>query len=186
MPDLSWVKDLATIIQATFATAAIIGAAIFAIFKLQLFRDFAPHLSISHTINHRPIADSYTHIDVTTVLHNSSRVKVELSHGLFRLMEIAPVLDDRELEDRLASRGHIEDNRPFNQWPIIDPFEFEYGSYNLIIEPGQKFQETLEFVISRDITTVAIQSAFYNSSYSEGSKKPESWGITTVYDIVNQ
>ena len=186
MPELSWFKDLATTIQAAFTTAAIIGAAIFAIFKLQLFRDFAPHLSVSHTINHRPIADSYTHIDVTTVLHNSSRVKVELSHGLFRLMEIAPVLDDQELEDRLDWKEFIEDNRPFSQWPIIDPFEFDYGSYDLIIEPGQTFQETVEFVISREITSVAVQSAYYNSSFSEGSKKPESWGITTVYDIVKQ
>ena len=62
MPELTWYKDLSTIIQAAFATAAIIGAALFAIFKLQLFRDFAPHLSVSHTINHRPIGNSYVHI----------------------------------------------------------------------------------------------------------------------------
>ena len=186
MPELSWFKDLATIIQAAFATAAIIGAAIFAIFKLQLFRDFAPHLSISHTINHCPIADSYVHIDVTATLHNSSRVKVELQKGEFFLQEVAPVLDDRELEERLDWRRYIEDDRPFSQWPVIDRFEFDYGSYDLIIEPGQTFQETVEFVISREITSVAVQSAYYNSSFSEGSKKPESWGITTVYDIVKQ
>ena len=76
MPELTWFKDLSSIIQAAFATAAIMGAAIFAIFKLQLFRDFAPHLTISHTINHRPIGESYMHLDVTATLHNSSRVKV--------------------------------------------------------------------------------------------------------------
>ena len=81
MPELTWFKDLSTIIQATFATAAIIGAAIFAIFKLQLFRDLVPHLDVSHSINHRPIGNSYVHLDVTVTLDNSSRVKVELQRG---------------------------------------------------------------------------------------------------------
>lgn len=185
MPDLSWFKDLATIIQATVASVAIAGGAIFAIFKLQLFRDFAPHLSISHSINHRPIADSYVHIDVTTTLHNSSRVKVELQKGEFFLQEVAPVLDDQEMEERLDWRRYIEDDRPFSQWPVIDRFEFDYGSYNLIIEPGQTFQETVEFVISREITTVVVHSFFYNAKYAVGSRKPRIWGIRTVYDIVN-
>lgn len=185
MADLSWLKDLATIIQAAFATAAIIGAAIFAIFKLQLFRDFAPHLSISHTINHRPIADSYVHIDVTATLHNSSRVKVGLSNGVFWLLQIAPVLDDQELEKRLSEWDFIGESEAFSQWPILDRFTFNWDEADLTIEPGQTFQQTIEFVISKEITTVAVQSLYYSSKHSKGTRKPSGWGITTVCDIVN-
>jgi hypothetical protein len=106
---------------------------------------------------------------------------MELSHRLFRLMEIAPVLDDQELEDRLAWREYIEDNRPFGQWAVFDQFEVEYSGYYLAIEPGQTFQETVDFVISREITTVAIQSDFYNSSYSEGSKNQGNRVLTNCH-----
>ena len=184
MPELTWFKDLSSIIQAAFATAAIMGAAIFAIFKLQLFRDFAPHLTISHTINHRPIGESYVHMDVTATLHNSSRVKVELYEGEFLLQEVAPVLDDQELEERLEARSSMGRNMAFGQWPIIGQAVSDWGYSYLTIEPGQTFQETIEFVISKEITTVVVQSFFYNSGHSEGSRKPESWGITSVYDIV--
>lgn len=176
MPEITWFKDLSTIIQAAFATAAIMGAAIFAIFKLQLFRDFAPHLFVSHSINHRPIGNSYVHLDVTIALHNSSRVKIALREGKVFLQQIAPVLDDQELEERLEARSFIGDDRPFSQWPVLDTFEFDHGRYDLIIEPGQTFQHTLEFVIDKEITTIAINSFFYNSNFRSGKKKTRELG----------
>ena len=88
------------------------------------------------------------------------------------------------MEERLEARAYIDDNRPFSQWPIIDPFEFDYGGRDLIIEPGQTFQYTVEFVIERKIITIAINSFFYSSGFRKGSRRPEGWGLTTVYDIV--
>ena len=184
MPDLTWPKDLTAIIQSIFAVVAIAGGAAFAIFKLQLFREFAPHISVTHEVSYRRIGNSYTHIDLTATLHNSSRVKVEVSSGEFRLLEIAPVLDDHELEERLAERDSIGSNEPFGHWPVIDHFRFEWGDYDLLVEPGQTFSETIEFVIHQEITTIAIQSYFFNSDYLAGSRKPEGWGAVNVYDIV--
>ncbi len=60
---------------------AIAVGGIIAIFKFQLFRDSEPHLTISHSITHRPISDSYVHIAVTAHLKNSSRVEVEILEG---------------------------------------------------------------------------------------------------------
>lgn len=185
MPELTWFKDLSTIIQAAFATAAIIGAAIFAIFKLKLFRSLAPHITVSQTVNHRTIGNSYVHLDVTVKLHNSSQVKVDLQEGVIRLLDIAPVLDDQDLEERLDARDNLHRNEAFEQWPVIEQTICDWGNSYLAIEPEQTFQETVEFVISRETTTVAVQSFFYNYGYSEGSRRPEGWGITSVYDIVN-
>ena len=58
-------------------------------------------------------------LDVTAMLHNSSRVKVEIYEGEFLLQEIAPVLDDQELEELLDARIPIGRNRAFGQWPVI-------------------------------------------------------------------
>ena len=183
LPDVYPLGRWADIALTLVTIVAILVGGLFAAVKFDLFRESQPHLTISHTINHRNIADSYVHLDVTAVLHNSSRVKVELNRGLFTLQEIAPVLDDAELEDRLEARNLIAENLPFSQWAILDQFSCEWSASTLVIEPGQTFRQTVEFVISREITTVAIHAFFYNSRFAEGFERPEGWNITTVYDI---
>ena len=183
LPDASPLGRWADIVLAVVTILAILVGGLFAAEKFELFRDSQPHLTISHTINHRNIADSYVHLDVTAALHNSSRVKVELNRGLFTLQEIAPVLDDEELEDRLEARNLVAENLAFSQWAILDQFSCDWGGSALVIEPGQTFQQTVEFVISREITTVAIHAFFYNSRFAEGLEQPEGWNITVVYDI---
>ena len=183
LPDAVPLGNLADIVLALVTIFAILFGGIFAAIKFELFRDFEPHLNVTHTIGHRNIGESYVHLDVTAALYNSSRVKVELKSGLFTLQEVAPVSDDLELEDRLEARNLVAENIAFSQWPILDQFSCDWSDHNLTIEPGQTFQETVEFVISREITTVAIHAFFYNSRFGEGLEKPEGWNITTVYDI---
>ena len=183
LPEAAPLGDWANIALALVTILAVLVGGLFAAIKFDLFRESEPHLTISHAINNRNIADSYVHLDVTAVLHNSSRVKVELNRGLFTLQEIAPVLDDQELEDRLEARDLIAENLPFSQWAILDQFSCDWSDSALVIEPGQTFQQTVEFVISREITTVAIHTFFYNSRYAEGLEQPEGWNITAVYDI---
>lgn len=177
-------KDLVGIIQSGAIAAALIIGGIIANAKLELFRHLEPHLTIAHTINHRPIGESYVHIDVTATLHNNSKVKVELREGLFRLQEIAPVLDDQELEERLAARNFISDDAAFVQWPTIGEFSCNWGNYNLIVEPGQVYRETVEFVVPKEIGTVAIHSLFQRAAPRR--ETPQSWGMTTVYDMMIQ
>lgn len=184
LPDASRFKDMAGIVQSVVTVLAIITGGIIAAAKLELFRDFEPHLTVSHTINYRPIGDSYVHIDVTATLHNSSRVKVELREGIFRLQEIAPVLDDQELEERLAAREVSSDDPSFVQWPTIGELSCNWGNYNLVVEPGQVVRETVEFIISKEIKTVVVRSIFHNLTPSAGS--PQGWRTTTVYDMMDE
>ena len=90
-------KDLAAIIQSLVTVVAIVGGGAFAYYKLQIFRVFEPHLTISHEVSHRYIGDNYVHIAVTATLHNSSKVKMELRKGFFLLQQISP-LSDEEIE----------------------------------------------------------------------------------------
>ena len=83
--------------QAIVTAIAILTAAYFALFKLQIFRVFAPHLTISQKVSHRRVGESYIHIDVSVTLRNSSRVKIGLRKGLFLLQLISP-LEDTEVE----------------------------------------------------------------------------------------
>ena len=54
----------------------------------------------------------------------------------------------------------ISENLPFSQWAILDQFSCDWNASPLVIEPGQTFQQTVEFVISREITTVALPPSF--------------------------
>ena len=90
-------KDLAAIIRSLVTVVAIVGGGAFAYYKLQIFRVFEPHLTISHEVSHRYIGDNYVHIAVTATLHNSSKVKMELRKGVFLLQQISP-LSDEEIE----------------------------------------------------------------------------------------
>ena len=47
------VKELSGIAEVLITAFAIIAGGIFAYYKLQLFRDFEPHLTISHAVSHR-------------------------------------------------------------------------------------------------------------------------------------
>ena len=97
LTDTERVEELAGSVQSVVAIVAIVGGGAFAYYKLQIFRVFEPHLTISHEVSHRYIGDNYVHIAVTATLHNSSKVKMELRKGVFLLQQISP-LSDEEIE----------------------------------------------------------------------------------------
>ena len=70
--------DAAKTVQALGTLAAILAGGAFALYKLQVLRDFQPHLTITHEISHRRIGDSYVHLDVAATLRNSSKTNVEI------------------------------------------------------------------------------------------------------------
>ena len=65
LPDTSRAKDLAGVVQAGITFVAIIVGGVVAFLKLQVFRDFEPHLTISNSISHRLLGTKYVHVAVT-------------------------------------------------------------------------------------------------------------------------
>ena len=49
-------KDIAAIIQSSVTVVAIVAGGIFAYYKLQLFRDLEPHLTITHEVSRKGTA----------------------------------------------------------------------------------------------------------------------------------
>ena len=176
-------KDIAAIVQSSVTAVAIVVGGIFAYYKLQLFRDLEPHLTITHEISHRFIGDSYVHIAVTANLYNSSRVSVEIRRFTFRLQEIAPV-PDSEIE-RLYEEVFEDRVEDYIQWPTLDGIDLSRNRGEMIVEPGGAHRETFEFIVSTGIETVMVYTYFYNSTSPQNSQSAEGWGATTVYDIVD-
>ena len=83
-------SDSARLFQAVGAVAVIFVGGALAYQRLQIFRTFEPHLSISQEISHRFVGEDYLHLVVTADLHNNSKVKVELREAFFSLLVVAP------------------------------------------------------------------------------------------------
>ena len=179
------VADAARIIQTIGILVAVCVGGVFAYQRLQVFRTFEPHLTISHKVSHRNIGDSYVHIDVTATLHNSSKVQVELREGFSLLQLVAPVSDEH-IEAIYDARLEDQSNVQQLQWATLDEIHREWESGELVVEPGASHPETYEFIILNDVTSVMTYTYFYNPRFSSGANSAEGWVVTTVYDIVDK
>ena len=177
-------KDIAAVVQSSVTAVAIVVGGIFAYYKLQLFRDLEPHLTITHEVSHRFIGDSYVHIAVTANLRNSSRVKIELREGKFRLQQIKPASDE-EVE-RIFAEVFIDAEYEEFQWPILNEVPRFWNERVLIVEPGATYRETQEFIVSSDIESVMIYTYFYNIDSRQSFQVAQGWDETTVYDIASR
>lgn len=175
--------DSARLFQAIGAVTVIFVGGVFAYWRLQIFRTFQPHLTISHEISHRLIGDSYTHIAVTAHLHNSSRVKIELRRAFFSLQMIAPV-SDTEIE-RLFAETFVKKEESDIQWTTLAEIQREWVQNELIIEPSESHQEACEFIVSSGVESAVIYTYFYNPASSQNTQSADGWSATTVHDIVN-
>ena len=158
-------KDIASIIQSFAASLAILAGGIYALYKLQVFRTLEPHMTIAHRVSHRRIGDSYMHIDVTARLHNSSKVKIELRQGLFRLQGVSPVSDE---EVEILYKETFAQKR-FNsiQWPTIEEAERAWAKGELVLEPGESHSETIEYIVEASSYESVLVYTYFLQSVTE-------------------
>ena len=115
------VIDSARSIHAIGILVAICIGGVFAYQRLQVFRTFEPHLTISHRVSHRYTGDSYVHIDVTATLYNSSKVQVELREGFSLLLQTGIALrQTKRLKTYVTLEYFIDrSNVQELQWPVL-------------------------------------------------------------------
>ena len=182
LPELGQTSDAVAMMQ-VFATALVLVAGgVFAYRKLQLFRDFEPHLTVTQYVNTRAVGNQYAHIAVTTTLHNSSKVRVEVRECLFRIHQIQPLSDD-DVEHYYVEAFQNGGDGYIN-WPVLEQIERSLQPSELVVEPGEYHHEPCEFIVSSDVQTALVYSYFYNEQWAEHSRSAQGWTATTVHDIV--
>ena len=182
LSDMDAAKDLTQIIQASLTSVAIAMGGFFAIVKLQLFRDFAPHLTISHEISHRRIGNSYIHIGVVVTLRNSSKVAMKIRRGEYLVQQVSPFAD-AEVESLAVYVVDAANN--YIEWPVVDEQERIWSPGEITIDPGESRQEAFESIIPRNVMSILVYSYFNNPRYKSGFKLAEGWSATSFYDIVS-
>ena len=183
--EIARIKDVIGIVQAFVWAFAILAGGVFAYRKLELFRDFEPHLTVTHAVSHRPVGQHYLHIAVTVTLHNSSKVKIDVKQGYIQLSQISPI-DDETVKQKYAEvfgNPNAGDVRNF-RWIELDTMPRASDDDALVIEPGESHTELGEFIVSDEVKTVLVYSYFYNSRHSGGARSAPGWTASTVYDIM--
>ncbi len=170
------------LLQSLATTLVLVAGGIFAYRKLQLFRDFEPHLTVTQTVTSRAVGSSYAHIAVTTTLRNSSKVRVEVRECLFQIHQVQPLSDD-DVEHYYVE-AFREDGSAYIEWPIIDEVARRMEPNEIVIEPGACHHEPCEFIVSRHVTTVLVYSYFFNTGYSDYGQSAQGWSATTVHDDI--
>ena len=178
---VSWVKS-ASVVQALVTVVAIGVGGVWAFYKLEIFREFQPHLTISQEVRHRKLGDRHIHISVTANLVNNSKVAIEIRQAEFRIQQISP-FDDEEI-DTLYKKFLATPNRE-KYFPFPSIFEYcrEWESNELIIEPSEAETEVYEFVVRDEFDAVSVDAFFADTTNLAGSKSPKGWAATSIYDI---
>ena len=171
-------------LQGYVTVVAIIAGGAFAIYRFRIFRMLEPHIVVSQEISHRVVGQSYVHIFVTAMLHNNSKVEVEIRRATFALQMISPMTDFAvEVFDAEAS---VDGNPSYIQWPTLHEATRTWEESDLTIEPGGSHSEPFEFIISNDVKSVLIYTYFYNSAHIQQASYSRGWGATTVHDIMDE
>ena len=108
------------IIESLVVIAAVLVGGGYAIFKLDVFRDLKPHLTVTQTASHRLVGSRYVHISVTLSLENSSKVAISPRNAEFRIQTLSS-LSDQEIE-LLYEETFVNVERDRIWWPTLEEF----------------------------------------------------------------
>ena len=180
--EISRIREVVGIVQGIAAALLILVGGAFAYRKLQLFRDFEPHLTITQLVASRAVGTQYAHISAIATLHNSSKVRVEIRKWFFCIRQIQP-MDDDDVEN-LYKRSFNPDDFQDIDWPLLDEVQRQVGPNELVVEPGESHHEPCEFIISKETKCVLVYSYFHNQAHSESSRSAQGWTATTFHDIL--
>ena len=173
---------VAGVLQGYVTVVAIAAGGAFAMYRLRVFRTLEPHITVSHTVSHRVVGDSYVHIFVTAMLYNGSRVEVGVREATFALQMISPMTDFAV--EVFAAEAAGGDAPNYIQWPTLHESTRTWDEHDLIIEPGSSHSEPFEFIVSGEVRSILIYTYFLDGTPARRISSSRGWGATTVYDII--
>ena len=181
-----WVA-IASVAASCATIVAIIVGGWFALFKLRIFRELKPHMTVTQEVTHRRISNGYVHVIATACLFNGSKVAVEIRRCAFQAYALSPLSDEmvESLYEDMIMREVEDTRKPSIWWPLLDEVDRFWEGGELIIEPGSRHFESVEFVLTGDVKSVLIYGYFRNTSYTDNSAQARGWEVTTPHDIVS-
>ena len=174
--------ETVALVQGTATLIAIAVGGVFAYHKLDIFREFQPHLTITQTASHRRVGDDYVHIWVHVSLANTSKVAIEIRDASFWAQQISP-LSNEEIEALYEQFLVQPTGDKLIQFPRLEEYDREWGPEEFVVEPGETETERYQFIIGKDVTTISLSAFFVDSEPRPNSRSERGWSAVNVYDI---
>lgn len=71
-------------------------------------------------------------------------------------------------------------------WPELYEIRRGWRDGDISIEPGERHQETYQFIINRSAESVVALTVVYNPLYGRGNRnRAESWRCYTFHDLLH-
>ena len=165
-------------------TLVIAGGVSVAWYKLGIFREFEPHLSIEQTVQSRRLGNSFRLIVVTAIMTNHSKVLVKPRKGYCRLAQTAPIDDFAVVGIWTDSLENGANTLEQFGWPVLGDVRRTWPEGDIAIEPGECHRETYQFIVDGATESVVALTAIYNPAYNEDpASRAETWRCYTFHDV---
>lgn len=190
-------KDWGVLVQSLFTIAVIIVGSYWGYLQFGWFRVTKPHAIISNQISHRSLNQGHIHVAIEVCITNSSKVVLNIRVGSVNIYHIS-TSDLKELGIRIGEATDKEGP----QWPPLGNKKLDFPPQGFVIEPGETDTRIYEFIIADEVSSVLVDSYFYNDKvvkYEPGLSPrqmqrrkdwfrrevtgPRVWRTTSVYDI---
>ena len=165
-----------------FATVTAIGVGgVYAFYKLEVFREFEPHLTITQEPSSWQFGGDYVHVSVNVSLVNRSKVAIRIREASFWMRKVAP-LDDKTVVELYLNFLDKPTTNKYVEFPTLEKFEREWGRDEFVIEPGETSTDWYEFIVANRYDTVALVAFFADST--KKSRNPRiGWSAVTLHNI---
>jgi hypothetical protein len=136
-----------------------------------------PRASLTHQIMHKPLNEEKGLLRVKTQISNPGVIVLRMTHARVEVQQVLPL--GAELES-LEEEDFSNPERREIPWPLISSRSSEWQRKEFEIEPGEADEVIWDFLLPREIETIAVYSYFRNV---KKRFRDIGWGLTTLYDF---
>jgi len=172
-------SDIKTLFEVFESSATIIALFIGGLWTYKNFirgRIDQPQLSIKIEASDREIPDGKILLSLNINLHNTGKVLIKLREETIRIQRIIPLPEN--VEQKIKENFPLEEAIKNQEWKRIGKHKLSWEEEEYILEPGEKDNRNLSFIIDERHQTIRIYT--YYRSFEE---KRLGWNDYIIYDL---
>ena len=162
---------------------SVIGGAIIAAWRLNIFRYFKPSVTIELEAHSGEAAPSWTAITIIARITNTSRVKITIPEAHWVIRSLAPYTDEWTTENvnSVLFSSSVNTSLFVFPWDVIHHITETAKSDG--IEPGETHTGSISFPISAEYRDIDLLVAFRRSTWPKGKLSNHVCGAHCVQRI---
>ena len=163
----------------------LLASALAAAYRFHLFRESAPHITISQEVSTQRVSPGYLLVNVNAHLRNTSNVRVTPANAICWVAQTAPLTDEQV--ESIYAEGIAQNVDPDTQrfpWWELDRDEIRWPNAELTVDPNEGVTITFQLIIAAAVTGISVATGiykrlgdddgwFYQATHAVPEMKPE-------------